>query len=124
MVELGRNRAQGEATLAQPEDRAQGRLLSRISLDTPGRIEPSPKALPGVSSNQAGSGFPTPACSVRHGPPRDTGQYGLCVHMMHVAIARVASHAAEPNVLGLDGGHLVPRDCVLGRPDVDPVEPR
>src|SRR5439155_23936151 len=52
------------------------------------------------------------------------GQYGLCGHMIDVAVARVASHAAEPDVLGLDGSHLVPRDGALRRPHVDPVEPR
>ena len=44
--------------------------------------------------------------------------------MIDVAVARVASHAAESDVLGLDGSHLVPRDGALRRPHVDPVEPR
>src|SRR5712691_2178849 len=69
-----------------------------------------------------------PACLDQPTHPRIRWANGvdaeLRVHMMDVAVAGVAAHAALRHVLRLDGGHLVSGDRALRGPHVEPVEPR
>src|SRR5713101_8230414 len=73
----------------------------------------------GGASSRRGSRS-RPGRDLRRRPAR-IGRYGLRVHPMDVAVARVAPHPAETRVLGIDGGDLVSGDRALRGLHVDPV---
>src|SRR5215471_13082757 len=84
----------------------------------------SPESSAPYERKQAGSGFRRRPARFATAPARKRGRLGLRAHAVDIAIAGIASHAAEPDVFLLDCGHLVLRQGALRRLDVDTVEPR